>query len=92
MFGDIINSLFEVVCGFFAWQNVYQLYKDKEIKGVHWLPGLFFSLWGWWSLYYYNTLNQFFSFVGAINLTAANTIWLIVLWYFYKKEKIISLT
>lgn len=81
---DLINGLFEVVGGLLIWLNVYQLHKDKKTKGIHPLPTLLFLLWGYWNLYYYPHLSQWFSFAGGILLVVANTIWV---WQMYVYRK-----
>ena len=79
---DQINSLFEVVGGFVLWYNVYKLYQDKVVKGVYWGTTLFFMLWSFWNLTYYSSLNQWWSFFGAISLASANAAWLGLLFYY----------
>jgi len=77
---DIVNASFEFFGAGFQAINVYQILKDKAVKGVHWLSVLFFSLWGWWNIYYYPQLDQFYSMLGAIALVLVNTIWLGLMW------------
>ena len=85
--GDIINALFELFGGILLWKNVHQLHKDKEIKGVHWSPVMFLAAWGYWNLYYYPSLDQWFSFVAGINIVAANTVWVVQMLYYIRKNK-----
>jgi hypothetical protein len=79
---DQINGLFEF-CGSVAlWVNVRQLYLDKKIRGVHWLPTAFFMSWGFWNLIYYPSLNQWWSLYGGLSIVVANTVWLgQMIWY-----------
>lgn len=81
---DLVNGSLELFGGMFLWQNVRQLLKDKEIKGVHWLPTMFFFIWGLWNLFYYPHLNQWFSFIGGLNIVLANGVW-VFLMLKYKK-------
>lgn len=82
---DIINGSFELAGAFIQWIQVRQILKDKEVKGVHWLPIMFFSSWGLWNLYYYPSLEQYFSFLGGLLLTTANTVWLVlIIKYYYR--------
>ncbi len=76
---DFINGSFEFVGAAFQVVQVRQILKDKAVKGVHWLPILFFALWGYWNLIYYPSLEQWFSFTGGLLLTIATSIWLVLL-------------
>lgn len=77
---DQINALFELVGGIFLWKNFAQLRKDKMLRGVHWVPIMFFASWGYWNLFYYPHLGQWWSFAGGLNIVAANTAWLVLAW------------
>lgn len=72
---DAINGTFEVVGSAMIWRNVYQLWLDKLVRGVHWMPISFFMAWGYWNLYYYPHLDQWWSFWGGVSIVFANTIW-----------------
>lgn len=87
MNNDIINGSFEVASALFSLINIFKLVKDKEIRGVSWLPVAFFNVWGIWNLYYYPSLNQMFSFVGGIAIFSANAVWLALVFYYHKTRK-----
>lgn len=72
---DLVNGLFELGGGLLIWVNVRQLNKDKEVKGVHWGPTVFFTAWGYWNCFYYPHLDQWFSFVGGLFIVTGNTAW-----------------
>ena len=59
------------------WRNVYQLYLDKMVRGVHRLPVGFFAAWGFWNLFYYPHLDQWWSFAGGVSIVIANVVWVI---------------
>ena len=73
---DQINGLFEAGGSVMLWKNVYTLYKQKMVRGVHWGPTAFFWLWGLWNLFYYPHLHQWFSFSGGPSIVTANGVWL----------------
>jgi hypothetical protein len=75
---DVVNGLFEMLSGFFLWNNVRILLKHKSVKGVSILTTSVFALWGYWNLFYYPHLNQWMSFFGGINVVLANTAWVIL--------------
>ena len=81
---DIINGCFELIGGFIYILNIKAIIKDKRVEGVSLLPAFFFSSWGIWNLLYYPSLEQWFSFIGAIGLVIANTTWLILALYYNK--------
>ncbi|MEN6623116.1 MAG: hypothetical protein ABFD50_16410 [Smithella sp.] len=87
MFNDIVNGFFELVGGLLCWLNVRKILVDKKIKGVYWPVQLFFAAWGWWNLYYYPSLFQWFSFFGGLFLVLGNTCWVFLAIKFTIKEK-----
>lgn len=72
---DLINGLFEIAGAVAVWRNVVKLYKDKQIRGVDWRLWIFFSSWGIWNLYYYPSLDQWFSTIGGAIMVIANLVW-----------------
>jgi len=86
MNNDIMNALFEFVGGLFLWMNVITLYKDKVIKGVYYPTVIFFFLWGIWNLWYYPSLDQWWSFAGGLWLAMANLVWILLFMYYKLKE------
>lgn len=79
---DMINGLFEFGGSLLLWRNVLQLYRDKMVRGLHWGSVAFFAGWGYWNLYYYPALDQWWSFTGGVSIVTANTVWLIQVWYY----------
>jgi len=79
---DLINGLFEMVGSVMLWRNVLQLYRDKLVKGVHWNATAFFAAWGYWNLFYYPHLDQWYSFAGGVSIVIANTVWLCQMFYY----------
>lgn len=79
---DIINGSFELIAGLLSLINIFRLIKDKQVKGVSWMPTSFFTLWGAWNLYYYPSINQPFSFIGGLSIFATNVIWISLVFYY----------
>lgn len=79
---DKINSVFELAGGFFIFLSILQVWHDQSVAGVSILHVGFFAGWGYWNLYYYKAIQQRASFLASIGVTAANTIWLILLLYY----------
>jgi hypothetical protein len=87
MYPDLINGLFEFLGGVLICLSIYKLHKQKIVRGVSPLPVAFFALWGYWNLLYYPSLHQWFSFFGGLVVVTANTIWVIQMYYYLRKEK-----
>jgi hypothetical protein len=73
---DIVNGVYEMGGAVALAWNCVTTYRDKEIKGLSISSMIFFTSWGYWNLYYYPSLNQWMSTVGAASLVFFNTIWL----------------
>lgn len=76
MLPDIVNGLFEGLGALVLYQNVRAIRRDKEVKGIDWRVTLFFTAWGYWNLYYYPSLGQWFSFAGGLAICSMNCYWL----------------
>ena len=87
---DFVNAAITAGGGCFIWLNVWRLHVDKRIKGVHWLPVLYFTTLGYWHLYYYPFLKQWASFAAGISIVLANTTWLCQILYYRRKERNIA--
>lgn len=87
MIPDLINGLFEICGGIFNSANIFQLLKDKEVKGVKIFPTMFFAIWGYWNLIYYPILDQWISFAGGIVLVMSNAIWFFLAFYYKNKRR-----
>lgn len=82
---DFFNGLLETCGGFFIALSVIKLYRDKVVKGVSWIHVGFFTLWGFWNLFYYPHLGQWLSFSGGMLLVTVNTVWLGQIFYYGSK-------
>lgn len=87
MNNDFVNGLFETTSGLFGLINIFRLVKDKELKGISWIPTFFFTIWGFWNVYYYPTLHQTFSFIGGIFISSVNIFWLILVFHYRTTTK-----
>jgi uncharacterized membrane protein YfcA len=84
---DVVNGGFEFLAGFMVLLHCRQLYKDKIVKGVNLPATIFFTSWGFWNLYYYPSLDQWFSFFGGLGIVSANSLWVGMMIYYKRKEK-----
>ena len=85
---DLINGTFESCGAFFILLSVIKLHREKVVRGVSWLHTSFFAVWGYWNLYYYPSLDQWFSFWGGMGITLTNSIWVgQLLYYTYQENK-----
>ena len=74
-FQDTTNGSFELIGGLMSLLNVRTVYRAKAVQGVSIWASAFFTLWGFWNLYYYPSLGQYFSFLGALVIVTGNTGW-----------------
>lgn len=79
---DTINGAFEVSAGFFVLNHCRVLYEHKATKGVSVLSAIFFTIWGFWNLYYYPSLNQPLSFYGGLFVVATNVLYVGMMIYY----------
>jgi len=82
---DLVNGLFELGGAAFICLNVRQILIDKAVRGVHWLPTLFFTAWGFWNLYYYPSLDQWWSFAGGLAIVTVNAVWLALVAKYWRR-------
>ena len=87
MWADIINASFEVLGGFFILNHCRVVWKDKAVAGVSIVSTIFFSGWGLWNIYYYPSLDQWYSFWGGLFIVAANLLWVALLIKYRHGEK-----
>lgn len=79
---DFINSLFEFGLAAMLCLNIRQLLRDKEVKGFHWAPLAFVTVWGLWNIFYYPSLGQWWSAgAGVLVLLCNITILMLTLRY-----------
>jgi len=62
---DAVNGAFEFLGGASVWMHVRTIMCDKQSRGVSPFATAFFTLWGFWNLYYYPSLAQWASFAGG---------------------------
>jgi hypothetical protein len=79
---DMVNGTFELIGALILGINCVKLYKDKQVKGVSLIPVTFFTCWGVWNLYFYMSLDAWFSFFGSIAIALSNSVWAIMALYY----------
>ena len=82
MWQDVVNASFEVGAGLAVVANTLQLARDRIVKGTHWAAFAFFTVWGYWNVYYYPHLDQWLSLVGGVLVALLNTFFFGLLLYF----------
>ena len=87
MWQDKVNGLFELLGGVFILFHCVRLYKDKRVRGVSFTATAYFVLWGYWNIHYYPHLGQWVSFAGGLTIVAMNTLWIILMIYYIRKER-----
>ena len=86
MIADFTNGLFEAAGAVFILNHCRVLFHDKSVKGVSIISTIFFSSWGFWNLYYYPSLDQWWSFFGGILIVTSNVLWIGLMIYYKQLE------
>jgi len=84
---DVINSALEFGGSLAIWWNVLVLHQHKRVAGVSKLSVGFFAVWGFWNLYYYPHLGQWWSMAAASMMVVATVVWFGQMWYYGRGEK-----
>lgn len=84
---DIVNGCFEAFASVAYWLNIRALYRAKRVKGVSIVSFTFFAAWGYWNLFYYPHLGQWWSFFGGLGIVVAGTIWVIMAVYYERRYR-----
>ena len=75
---DCINGVFEGVMALMLSRSVWLLYRDKCVKGVSFWAVVWPTLWGYWNLFYYPHLGQYWSFAAGVGVVTVNTTWVML--------------
>ena len=81
---DEVNACLELCGAIAVFDHVRQLHLDKRVAGVSVKSTIFFTLWGFWNLYYYPALGQWLSVAAGAVLVLGNMLWLGSMFYFIK--------
>jgi hypothetical protein len=81
---DITNAVFEMGGAIVAAGNCKKIIDDKKVRGVFWPIWVFYTIWGFWNLYYYPAMNCWWSFWAGLLLTISNSIWVYYAWKYRK--------
>lgn len=84
---DIVNGTLEWIGAFVIFLSVKDLYRQKYATGVSPLQFGFFMVWGFWNIFYYPQLDQWWSMVGGIAVVSMNTLWLGLYIYYERRLK-----
>lgn len=77
---DLINAAFITFGGAAIWANVARIRRDKMVRGVNMGSTLFFTAWGYWNLFFYAHLDQWFSTGAEVTIASGNTAWIYYMW------------
>ena len=84
---DLINGAFEFGAFVAILLNCRKTHLAKGVKGVSYISVTFFTIWGYWNLYYYySSLDQWFSAITGAGVAAANTLWVSMIIYYQRKR------
>lgn len=83
---DAVNGALELCGALMLAGNIAAVRRDKQLKGVHWAPTAFFTMWSLWNLYFYPSLDQWLSFAGGLAMVTVNTLWLLHVWFYWRRR------
>jgi hypothetical protein len=83
---DLINSLFEAFAALAILNHARIGIKNKNVGGVSISSTAFFTAWGIWNVWYYPSIEQYYSFCAGMAVLLANFVWLTVLYRFTPKD------
>ncbi|HVW54081.1 MAG TPA: hypothetical protein VHC00_00235 [Rhizobiaceae bacterium] len=75
---DQINAACEVIACIVLFPSIVRAWRLKIVQGVHWITPAFFWSYGIWNLFYYHSLEQWWSGIAAVLLAGQNTAWLLM--------------
>lgn len=84
---DAVNSVFEFLGTPFVLVSLIKVIRNKNSNGVSYLTLLFFSVWGYWNMFFYSHLEQWLSFTASIALALTNTAWMVAVLYYRKGRR-----
>lgn len=79
---DLINGTFETLAGLFVLNHCRVLMDHRETRGVSIASTAFFTLWGYWNVFYYPALGQTASFIGGVVVVVANTLYVLLMLHY----------
>lgn len=85
---DGVNAAFGFVSMWIIVINIVKLYKDKEVKGLHWIAPAFYTTWALWNLYYYAHLAQRISFLTGVGTAISYVVYLSMVLYYVRKSNV----
>lgn len=83
---DLVNGIFEIAGSVATWGTFRAIRKDKGYAGIRLPIMAFFTSWGFWNLYYYSHLFQWFSLFASLSLTAGNVAIICAMIYYGRKK------
>ena len=85
MMNDVLNGLFELIGALLICLHCRRLMADKKVAGVSPWPFVFFTTWGAWNLYYYPSVDCWWSFWGGTAVFTVNMFYCFLLWKYRNK-------
>lgn len=83
---DFTNGCFEFLAGAMILNHCRVLYKARKVAGVSKFSTLFFVCWGFWNMFYYPHLDQYWSFSGGLFVVLTNLLYVSMMVYYSRKS------
>lgn len=88
MWQDKVNSCLLGLSAILLVLNVRRLYRDKSVSGVSIWPVVLYDVWGFWDLYYFPSLHQWFSMGASFIACCTNAVWLFLAVYYMRRKPV----
>lgn len=83
MTSDQINFGMYLTASILSCDNIRLIVRDKYIHGTSIWPGLFFTIWGCWDIWYFSSIKLYWTAAGNVLIAGTWLTWLILVWRFY---------
>ena len=83
---DIVNACFEFFGAAVSAFNVRSIVRDKQVQGFNPMTTVFFTSWGIFNMFYYPSLEQWWSFFGGLAIVLVNAVWLFFVCLYYVRN------
>jgi hypothetical protein len=73
---DLVNAGFELLASVALLGHCWRLWRAASAAAVSLPSTVFFASWGFWNLFYYPSMGQWWSFMAGIAVMLVNILWI----------------
>jgi hypothetical protein len=83
---DFINAFFNWIAAYFVFINALDIHRKQDVAGHTYPSAIFFTLWAFFSIFYFWGLEQYWSVVPTIAIFITNAYLLAMVVKYRRKE------